>query len=218
MSEKGVSRPSRREPRKNAGEPGGVRILPGTYKIVMKFDEQEDNSSITVHSDPRMNVSMDILKAHYDFFIKVQIDTEVAAKAMAQLRESNNTIGGILKQLKDRKGDDYDSLKKNSNTVKDSIKVLVNKLLGAESKKQGIVSDPNTNIMQYYRGAGMYMGSSLQMPGPTEERLYKQGHDKLLPWLEEVNEFFKTEWPKYQEQVKQTDLSPFKEINTFELK
>jgi hypothetical protein len=217
MNEKGVRRPSRREPRKNAGEPGGVRVLPGTYKIVMKFDGKEDNSSITVHSDPRLNVSMAVLKAQYDFFKKVQIDTEVAGNAMAQLRESNKSIDAILKQLKGKKGDEYDSLKKSSKAVKDSIKTMVNALVGAESKKQGIVRDPNTNIMQYYRGTGMYMGSSLQMPGPTEERLFKQGHEKLLPWLEKVNEFFKTDWPKYQEHVNSTDLSPFKEVKSFEL-
>jgi hypothetical protein len=218
MNEKGVRRPSRNEPRKNAGEPGGVDVLPGTYKVVMKFDKQQDSTLVTVHYDPRLDVSANILKAQYDFFKKIQKDTEVASNAMTQLRESNKTIENILKQLKDRKGNEYDSLKKNSNTVKDSIKVLVNALLGAKSKKQGIVRDPNTNIMQYYGGAGMYMGSSLQMPGPTEERLFMQGHDKLLLWLEKVNSFYKTKWAKYREQVKGTDLSPFKEVESFELK
>ena len=71
--------------------------------------------------------------------------------------------------------------------------------------------------MQYYRGVGMYMGSSLQMPGPTEQRLMKQGQEKLAPWLEKVNSFYTNEWPKYEEHVKQTDLSPFKDIESFKL-
>ena len=217
MSEKGVRGPSRREPRRNAGEPGGVTVLPGKYKLVMEFEEQKDSTTVNVLFDPRIDVSETTLKAQYDFFKKVEKDTEVAGKAMSQLRESDKIIDEILKQLKEHKGDEYDSLKKTSKATKDSIKVLIDELLGAESKKQGIVRDPKPNIMSYYRGARRYMWSSLQVPGPTEERLYKQGQDKLKPWLEKVNTFFKDQWPKFKDHVNQTDLSPFKEIKEFKL-
>ena len=217
MKEKGVRTASRDKPGKNAGEPGGVGVLPGTYKVIMEFDDHKDSASVKVLFDPRLDVPMNVLKAKYDFFKTVEKDQKVAGKAMAQLQQSNKVIEGILKQLKERKGDAYDSLKKNSNAVKDSIKILVDELLGAESKKQGITSDPNTNIMQYYRGIGMYMGSSLQIPGPTEQRLLKQGQEKLAPWLEKVNAFYSDEWPKYQEHVSKTDLSPFKETESFKL-
>lgn len=217
MSEKGVKRASRIEPSKNSGEPSGVNVLPGTYKVVMKFDEHKDSTSVKVLFEPRLNVPMSVLKAQYDFFKTAEKDHEVAGKAIAQLQQSSKVIEAILKQLKDRKGDAYDSLKKNSTAVKDSIKILVDELLGAESEKQGIVRDPNPNIMQFYSGVGMYMGSSLQMPGPTEQRLLKQGQEKLAPWLEKVNAFYKDEWPKYQEHVKQTNLSLFKETESFKL-
>jgi photosystem II stability/assembly factor-like uncharacterized protein len=217
MSEKGVRRPSRREPGKNTREPRGVNVLPGTYKVVMKFDDQKDSTMVKVIFDPRLDVSRDILKAKYDFLKSLEKDNAVAGKAMAQLRQSNKTIEEILKELKDRKGDQYDSLKKSSKAVKDSIKSIIDELLGAKIKKQGIVRDPNPNIMQYYGNARRYMGSSLQMPGPTEERLLKQGQEKLAPWLEKVNAFYSNQWPKYQEHVNQTDLSPFKEVKTFNL-
>jgi photosystem II stability/assembly factor-like uncharacterized protein len=218
MSEKGVRRPSRKGPGKNAREPRGVNVLPGTYKVVMKFDNKKDSTNVNILFDPRLDVSMNILKAKYDFLKSVENDNAVAGKAMTQLRQSNKTIDDILKQLKERKGDEYDSLKKNSKVVKDSIKTLVDQLLGAESKKQGIVRDPNPNIMQYYGNARRYMGSSLQMPGATEKRLLEQGQEKLAPWLIKVNAFFANDWPKYQQHVKQTDLSPFKEVKIFELK
>jgi len=217
MNEKGVRRPSRKEPRKNAGEAGGVSVLPGTYKVVMSFDKQKDSTMVKVHFDPRLDVSTAVLQAKYDFFKTLEKDTEVASKAMAQLRQSNKAIEGILKNIKDRKGSDYDSLKKSSKTVQDSIKTLVDELLGKESKKQGIVRSPNPNIMTYYGNARRYMGSSLQLPGPTEERLFKQGKEKLTPWLIKVNAFYKNDWPKYEEQVKATELSPFKAIESFDL-
>ncbi|MEN8249340.1 MAG: hypothetical protein ABFS32_10450 [Bacteroidota bacterium] len=217
MDEKGVQRASRNKPRRSNREPGGVTVLPGTYKVVMKFDNKKDSTNLKVLYDPRLNVSREILTAQYNFFKKVEKELGVASEAMKQLRESNQTIDNILKQLKDKKGHEFDSLKKTSKTVKDSIKLLVDELLGAESKKQGIVRDPKPNIMSYYWGARRYMWSSLQMPGPTEERLYKQGNDKLKPWLEKVNDFYKMEWSQYQEHVTHTNLSPFKETDVFKL-
>ncbi len=217
MDEKGVRGPSRKEPRKNAGEPGGVSVLPGTYKVVIRFDGHRDSTMVKVLYDPRLEVSMDILQAQYIFFKNLEKDIEVAGKAMAQLRASKKITEDILQQLKKYKGDAYDSLKENSKAMQDSIKTLTDELLGAKIDKQGIVRDPNPNIMQYYRNARMYMGSSLQMPGPTEKRLHKQGRDKLVPWLEKVNTFYQTAWVNYQQQVKQTDLSPFKEVVSFKL-
>ncbi len=217
MDEKGVRGPSRKEPRKNAAEPGGVTVLPGTYKVVMQFADHKDSTQVKVLYDPRLDVSMAVLEAKYDFFKNLEKDIAVAGQAMTQLRESKKITEDILKQLKERKGDAYDSLKKNTKAVQDSIKTLVDELLGAKIDKQGIVRDPNTNIMQYYWGARMYLGSSLQMPGPTEERLHRQGREKLAPWLEKVNAFYQTVWPGYQQQVTQTDLSPFKEVSSFKL-
>ena len=45
----------------------------------------------------------------------------------------------------------------------------------------------------------------------------KQGQDKLNPWLEKVNSFYKEDWPKFESQAKATDLSPFKETAEFSL-
>ena len=70
-------------------------------------------------------------------------------------------------------------------------------------------------------GSSVSFGLSTNRPeGKSIEitsRLLKQGQEKMAPWLEKVNAFYADQWPIYQEHVKQTDLSPFKETESFKL-
>ena len=217
MNEKGIRYPSRREARKNAPEPGGAAVLPGTYKVVMSFDGQQDSTTIKVSYDPRIEMSNDILIAKHDFFKKIEGNISVATQAMNQLKESRKITMSIEKMLKGKDGEQYDSLKSTAVAIKKSIGELTDELLGPESKKQGIVRSPDPTILSYYYSARRYLGSSLQTPGATEARLLKQGQDKLNPWLDKVNKFYKEDWPRFEKQAESTDLSPFKETSSFSL-
>lgn len=217
MDEKGIRYPSRRDSRRNAPEPGGVSVMPGTYKVVMTFDDQKDSTLVKVAYDPRLDVSNTVLQAKYDFYKSLEGNIDIATQALNQLKDSKKIAGGVQKMMADKKGEEYDSLKKTVKAINKLIKELTDELLGPQSKKQGIVRSPDPTILSYYYGARRYLGSSLQAPGATEERLLKQGQDKLNPWLEKVNKFYSEEWPGFEEQAKATDLSPFKETKSFKL-
>ena len=137
---------------------------------------------------------------------------------MSALRESKTIVEDILEKLKTREGSDYDSLKSLSKIVKDSIKVLMDDLVGPESDKQGIVRSPDPSIMSYVGQAQMYLRSSLSIPGATEQQLMDNGKDKLGPWLDKVNSFYSDTWSTYKSSVNQVDLSPFEDTPKFELK
>ena len=218
MNEAGVRRPSRRDPRTNASEPGGVQVVPGEYKVVFSFGEQKDSTTIKVLADPRLEISESVLQAKYTFAKTLEPRLEVAEKAMAQLRDSKSIIDEVKNKLKGREGEAYDSLQSHSKEVLESIDQLMDELVGPESDKQGIVSFPERSIMSYLNQVSRYLRSSLQAPGATEERLKKQGDEKLAPWVDQVNSFFSDEWTKYRQHVENTDLSPFEDVEKFELK
>ncbi len=215
MDEKGINYPSRKAPKKNSGERGGVRVLPGEYKIVMSFGDQEDSTMVNVKFDPRLDIPVSALEGNYKASKEVESQIEVAANAMAQLRDSKKVIDAILKQIKD-KGKAYDSLRNISKTTKDSINVLMDELVGPKNERQGITAEEFPSIMDYYYKNFMYLGS-FNNPGPTQARVMTQAKNKLLPWLSKTNEFFKTDWPAYQKLVNESDLSPFEEIKSFDL-
>lgn len=215
MDEKGIKYPSREAPKKDKGEPGGLGVLPGTYKIVLCFGDQKDSTNINVKFDPRLDVSYETLEANYKANKKLQGEIEVASNAMAQLRDSKKVIDDILKQIKD-KGEKYDSLRKLSKITNDSINVLMDELVGPKNEKQGITAEPNRSIMNYYFTSRSYM-RSFNIPGPTQARTMAQAKNKMLPWLAKTNEFFETNWATYQKFVTESNLSPFEEVKTFTL-
>ena len=215
MDEKGINYPSRKAPKKKCGENGGVGVLPGTYKIVMSFGDQKDSTMINVKFDPRLDTPISALEANYKAKKEIESQIEVAANAMTQLRESKKLIEDILKQIK-AKGEDYDSLRNTSKATKDSINVLMDELVGPKNERQGITAEEFPNIMDYYYKNFMYLGS-FNNPGPTQVRTMTQAKNKLLPWLDKTNAFFKNDWPAYKIHVDESNLSPFEEIKSFNL-
>ena len=217
MDEKGVRFPSRRPARPNAPEPGGASVLPGTYKIVISFMGEKDSTEINVLADPRIGLATNTLKSQYDATKRIQNELNVANNALEELKASEKVLGSILADLKGKKGEMYDSLKKVTMEKKKAIKTLQDELLGEQIKKQGIVRSPKPNILSFYYEPYSYLGSSLKPVGPTETRLLDQATAKLKPWLEKVNKFYSEEWPDYQKLVQATDLSPFEEVEKFKL-
>ncbi|MCB0495363.1 MAG: hypothetical protein KDC79_04465 [Cyclobacteriaceae bacterium] len=215
MDEKGVRFPSRQEPRNNNRERGGVDVLPGTYKIVMSFGDAKDSTSINVKFDPRLSISEETLEANYKASKNLESQIQVATDAMDQLRSSDKVLNDILAQVKD-KGDSFDSLRNLTKATKDSIKVLMDELVGPKSDKQGITENPTPSIMDYFRTASFYL-NGFSNPGPTQTRTMTHAENKLLPWLAKTNEFYEKQWTAYQKFVEEAKLSPFEEVKSFQL-
>ncbi|MEO1049654.1 MAG: hypothetical protein AAFX87_03490 [Bacteroidota bacterium] len=217
LNEKGVRGPSRRKPRANAPEPGGLTVLPGEYKLRLTFGDAKDSTIIKVGFDPRIEVSESTLKARYDKLKEVQNATAVAGKATERLVESKEIVDAYMKQLKGKEGEQYKALKEKNKAIKDSINALVDLMLGKEIKKQGITRSPDPSVVSRLGTASYYISSSLNVPGPTEERLVKQAMDKLKPILDKINAFYKNDWPAYKTEMEKADLSPFKEYEPLKL-
>jgi hypothetical protein len=64
LNQKGVQSPSRDQPR-GSSEPGGLTVLPGTYKVRMTFGDKKDSTNVTVKDDPRYTTSSSIIEARY---------------------------------------------------------------------------------------------------------------------------------------------------------
>ncbi|MFT5619509.1 MAG: hypothetical protein ACI85I_002755, partial [Arenicella sp.] len=144
-------------------------------------------------------------------------ELEVANKAIEALKNSDKLMKETLAAMKDKKGEQYDSLKSVTKSTQKEVKKLIDEFLGEEIKKQGIVRSPKPNILSFYYEPMNYLGSSLKPVGATETRLMNQASAKMTPWLAKVNAFFSTDWAVYQKLVEETDLSKFEKVEEFEL-
>ena len=216
MDEKGGDRPSR-SIRPRRGEPGGVSVKPGTYKVVMSFGDQTSENTITVASDPRLDVNTASINEVYNGLKEIESMTQTGADAVKQLVESKNIASEYSKTLAKLDKDKYkDNIKASKDIIKRIDEVMAI-YLGKVDRRQGITSDPNVNVSQRVQTAAMYIGSRQNGLTSTERTLMKHAKDALKDALDKTNTFFNEEWKPYQEAIQKLEISPFKEIKSFSI-
>lgn len=213
LDEKGVRGPSRREPRGNR-EPGGVTVLPGTYKVVLEYADTKDSTNVTVAYDPRFKMPMNVLESKYNMLKKIESKTALAGKAMEQLNESKKVAEQYKKILKEHKDGKYKNALKQSDSIIKSIDKLVDMMIGKEDKRQGITRNPTPTSVTLLFTARGYVNSLLQEPGKTEQQLVENGFKEVDNAIEKINTFFINEWPAYQKNIETLNLSLFKDVET----
>ena len=217
MDEKGADRPSRKIRKDNNREPGGVSVKPGTYKLVMEYGDQSSEASITVKSDPRLEVSQKNIDEVYTASHKLEDMQQKAADAVKQLAESVEIATKYQKDLQKWDKKKYKEEIKASKEIIKKADSIIDIYVGKEDKRQGITRNPEVTVMQRLGTASYYTGSRQNGLTATEEQLIKQASDALKEALSTTNAFFTNEWKTYRETMEKLEVSPFKETKQFSM-
>ncbi|MGJ8714219.1 MAG: VPS10 domain-containing protein [Maribacter stanieri] len=216
MNEKGADRPSRKVITKKK-ESGGLDVKPGTYTIKMLYGEMEKETTITVASDPRLDVSAVAINEAYTNGKVLESYMQKAADAVQQLAQSKATAEQFQKDLKKEDDKKY---KEQIDASKDIIKQIDSVTaiyLGKVDKRQGITRSKEMTVMQRLQIARRYVGSRKAGMTATEKQLMQFSKDDLQSALQKTNAFFAKEWVDYQYNMKSLDLSPFKKTEVYKL-
>lgn len=216
MDEKGADRPSRKIS-ENDYEPGGVSVLPGTYRVVMNYGDLESETQVKVETDPRLEISQEAVEEIYTAGKELQENSQLAADAVKQLVESRNAAEEYQRLLKKEDEKKYKDELEASKKVIEKIDEKIALFLGEEDDRQGIVRSKDMTVTTRLGLASYYVGTRPMGLSDTEKRLISQAEDELRTALNEVNSFYKEEWPGYRNQMEQVEISPFKETRTFTL-
>jgi photosystem II stability/assembly factor-like uncharacterized protein len=216
MDEKGPDRPSRALS-KRTREPGGVSVKPGTYKVKVHLGEATDEATISVKSDPRLNVSMTSTSKVYDASKKLEGFTQLAADAVKQLLESKKVASKYQKELNELDEDEFKEQIKASKDISKKINDLIAIYIGKEDKRQGITRNPELTVMRRIGNAAQYVQSRKTGITETETRLIQFAEADLKAALQKTNTFFANDWKTYKETMEPLNVSPFKETKSFQL-
>jgi len=211
MDEKGVSRP-RRKPSKSKREPSGVQVKPGTYRLVMSFGDEQSEQTIEVKSDPRLTVDPANIDAVYTASKELEGYTAAAAAAVKQLAESKQTLTDYKKLFKENKSDEMKTLLKEMKSQTKTIDSLIALYIGKEDKRQGIVRNPESNVLTRIRNASRYTRSRQEGITVTENKLLQHAKEELEVAIEQTNNYYKEVWPVLKSKIEAEDTSRFKEI------
>ena len=210
LDEKGVFKPSRTVTNSKI-EPSGVKVIPGTYKLVIHYQGARDSAVIKVASDPRIPVSEEVLQKQHDLLKELDKKMDLAYRAVERLKDSRTIVDDIKKQASKVDKEAYEDLIKSSDSIHKIIDRHIDDMLGKEDKRQGITATSKPTTISYLNNAITYVGSLKQEPGATETQLIENASTKIDPVIREINDFYQKEWLDYRKTVENAHLSLFKD-------
>ncbi len=216
LTEKGPIAPTREAPKKNAPEPAGVTVLPGSYKIVINYGDQKDSTNIEVKYDPRLTLSTDDLQAKYEALKRLESFVIRSEKAVAQLRQSKEIADDLAKDLKKENGEQYKSQIEQCKSMADSINQQIDLFIGKEDKRQGITLDYTQYVDDRINWATFYTQNHQGAPSKVELEMIEKAEVALKDAIENTNNFYETVWRPFQEEMEKVELSRFAPIQKLE--
>ena len=214
LDEKGVARASRTI-RKQKREPSGVSVKPGTYRLKMSFGDVTSEQSITVASDPRLQVSQSAINQKYTASKELEGYQKIIGAVVKQLIESKNTAKAFNAKLTKEDKKKYKEQLKSTKEITKKIDGLISLYLGKVDKRQGITRNPEVTVNQRLGVAYRYVRSRFGNQTSTEKQLVNQFKATYAEALKKVNTFFDTDWKTYKTSLEKIEISPFKEVKKF---
>jgi hypothetical protein len=141
--------------------------------------------------------------------------TALVTKAMDRIRKSKKIVESVNKMLDVKKNKSHKTLQKNGKSMTDSLKVL-EELIVNKKGLQGIVRSPQI-LSGKISALNRYLYSNLTGPNKSHDYLLDYSEAETEKVLDQVNQFYKEEWPKYQTAVEDANLSLFKEFTPIKI-
>ncbi|MBN3519457.1 hypothetical protein JYB62_05530 [Algoriphagus lutimaris] len=202
----------RRGNRSGFYEASGGEALPGTYKVVFTYGDQEDETNINVYSDPRIDINLADLKAKDEFLKKLEALTNEVSESTKRLDEAQKVIDKVLTLTKDVDTEEAKELSKAAKDIKKKLDTAREAYNGPTREGQGIVRNLYPTTMTMVFAPRRYVGSSYSAPGSTEERLYQQGVEAAAVAKSIVDEFINGDWKAFEDKVKNTQIDLFENM------
>ncbi|MBP8238931.1 MAG: hypothetical protein KAX50_03175 [Saprospiraceae bacterium] len=206
----GVRFPSRQEPRGEAGQlPPGMEVLPGQYKLVFTFGEMKDSTTVTVHGDPRREISMADRKAKLSAYNDYKTVVEKATKGFEQLKSARKSIGLVNNALANTPDSVKNELVQLGKAMLDTIARLEKLYMMPEDLKG--IQRSSDDLSAVLFGASRYFNSFDGTPNANALNMMQQARRKTDAVLEQVNAFMNGDFAKYREKAEAVKMVFFKE-------
>ncbi|RYY41599.1 MAG: hypothetical protein EOO08_00240 [Chitinophagaceae bacterium] len=211
IEEKGYRAPGSAKPKAGVPETPGLQALPGTYKVVLKMGKASDSTMVTLREDPRLKKAADVTASQRALLQELRRTTDRLTEAMDRLTESEETLTRISAGLRGLEGKEYDSLRKATTRMQDSIKVLREFIGGKKVEKQGLSREDDITVLSGIQLAQSYIMSKSLAPGPQERALVTNAGKLIDGAVERVNRFYASLWKDYRKQYEATSVNLFKD-------
>lgn len=208
LDQKSVRQADVPKPKKDK-EFGRRPVLPGIYTLEISVGENKTSQKVTVHPDPRLDVSLSDLQTRQDRFDKVEeLMSKVTSMADA-LRENQATIKRINDLLPTEKDSIQKRMVKTGKNLDNEIQELLDQIIGKQNVK-GIFR--NSDILVSKVNSSLWSAWSA-LAG--NQQAFDNYFAKAELAFNEVNKkfeaFMANGWASYKTEVGAMDFDLFRE-------
>ncbi len=215
LNEDGVRSPSRRKVKPEDDPPGGYSVMPGTYKLMLTYKGKTDSTNITVHADPRLNITTAqrlAQRAAYDDLSKVVEKATAGFDRLQDLKANIKLVNSALENVPDSLKKDINKMAK---SIQDSIAALEKRYMMPEGLK-GIQRDPE-NITGHLWRTRSYIESSDGAPNQAARIMTEKVRKEVTDVLADINKLVEKDFAEYQKAVEALQYSLFKKFEPMKL-
>jgi photosystem II stability/assembly factor-like uncharacterized protein len=214
LERKGVNGPSWRERKSDDRERGGARVAPGTYRLVMVYGEHRDSTEIKVQGDPRLGHNATVFEAETAYRERWEKMLSKADKGFERLKEADNTIGLVKKQL----ANVPDSTKKELIAQADSISKVISELQSRFMYPEGTTGyrDESNLLTTFIWHASSYDTNGQMAPSENGLIALKHAERKVDATVSDINKLFSDAWNTWKAEIDGLEHSLFIEFEPIE--
>ncbi len=223
LDHKGVRMPSQKPPKKEVPEKGGAAVLPGTYEITIIYGELKASTTVQVVADPRLDIATNDLESSQKFIDRLIKNMELLTAGVDRLREAKSSMKEVSSKIPLSEIATKEQFKQQHIMLNEKLDSLWQLIIPAE-ETQGIYRDPAllsvklSAIGSYFNGPFSPMTGTFGSPNPVffapspmHEQALLRVESEISEAIKGINTFFKTDWPDYQNFVKEHQITLFKD-------
>jgi hypothetical protein len=194
--------PQVKKPSKAQAPRGGALVPTGKYDVTVIYQGISSTTMVDVQPDPRLSISQALMAEKDAAFTEFYAMVEKATNAMDQIRSAQEK----LTQLEELVEDENLELNTSISALQSDLKLLQEQCTG--EKKQGLYRDPYT-ITGRLSSTGYMLKNPLIPLSQNHKLLMNQTKSAVDAFVGEVNEWSKTDYKKFQQNVKDAGISLF---------
>ncbi|MCU0353277.1 MAG: hypothetical protein MUD08_05985, partial [Cytophagales bacterium] len=149
----------------------------------------------------------EVLTARREMTTQLIKKIETATTAADRLRESQEKIDLVNRQLGSREDEKAKNLKKSGEDLKKKLKTLLY-TINPDPDVQGIFRSPNILSSKLFEAMN-YLQPAEGMPTTTEQNIIRQVDETLKKTIPPINDFFAKDWEAYKKAVSESEVKLF---------
>lgn len=188
------------------GGRGGVTVLPGTYTVKIKYEDQEVSQSFEVKPDPRLKIDLEVLKANYERAKEAQRLLRVVQMASQRLQQTERALQTIKEFARSQRNQKLLVSMKNVSEVEKKLKELT-ETLNPTPPRQGM-ADRSSGLMFQVISAVSGVSSAGYEPITQPAKVkYDRVRNKVSEFLNRVNDFYQKDVAELNKTLQQVGFT-----------